>query len=108
MKPHTVDPWDFDAAVAAAIGALRGLDRWINASVVEAAFQGFTALPSPLTFEEDWRAVFGFDPDEEITAEGVQSAYRRAAREAHPDRGGSKEQMQRLNRARDRAASELG
>lgn len=96
------------AAVAAAIGALRGLDRWVNESVVSAAFTGFNALPSPQAFAEDWRAVFGLDPDEAVTAADIQELYRRAAMTAHPDRGGSEGAMARVNRARERALQEIG
>ncbi|NHM25956.1 hypothetical protein G7K71_02805 [Desulfofundulus sp. TPOSR] len=39
--------------------------------------------------------------DGEYTAEAVAAAYRRRAKECHPDAGGSMEEMVRLNQARD-------
>lgn len=54
----------------------------------------------------NWRAVL-----ELATAEAdvptIKRAYRRLAAQAHPDRGGSNEQMARLNLAMDEARKEL-
>ena len=102
------DKWDRVAdniaGIAAAIGALRGLERWVNDANVRAAFQGFAALPDPNAL--DWRAIFGFRLAAVRVAD-VHNAYRRLALECHPDRGGSHEEMQRINRARDQALNAL-
>jgi len=93
------------AAIAKAIEALRGLDRWVNASNVRAAFTGFAALPETLT--EDWREVLGVPNGE--TLDQVKVRYRRMAAEAHPDRpNGSTLQMQRINAAWEAARREMG
>ena len=89
-------------AIAKAVDALRGLDRWVNASMVAAAFKGFTALPSPEQME-DWRQVFGFGADEVIDRRRIRERYRVLSLVAHPDKGGSDEGMARLNRAREEA-----
>ena len=47
--------------------------------------------------EQDYYAVLGLDPDADSRA--VRAAYRRAAREHHPDRGGSAEQFHRIQEA---------
>lgn len=103
------DKWDRVAdniaGVAAAIGALRGLERWVNDANVRAAFKGFAALPDPNRV--DWRAIFGLK-NGDATVANVEAAYRRLAVERHPDRGGSDAAMADLNRARDQARAELG
>jgi hypothetical protein len=48
-----------------------------------------------------WRAVFGLQETEPVGLTKVEKLYRRLARERHPDRGGSNEMMQELNRARE-------
>ena len=99
------DRWDRVAdniaAVAAAVGALRGLDRWVNAYAVRAAFTGFAALPDLSGQAVDWRQVLQLQDVERPTRDMVDRAYRRLAGEAHPDKGGTAEQMARLNAARD-------
>lgn len=49
--------------------------------------------------EQDFYAVLGLDPDADEQA--VRAAYRRAAREHHPDRGGSAAQFHRIQEAWD-------
>lgn len=50
--------------------------------------------PSP---DSDLYAVLGVAPDAD--ADAIRTAYRRRAREAHPDRGGTDEQFQRVQHA---------
>lgn len=87
-------------AVRKTIEALRGLDRWGTGEMVDAAFRGFEALPPP-----NWRGDLGLETD--ATLEDADRAYRGLARSAHPDAGGSVEDMSRLNLAIDRARREL-
>ena len=104
------DKWDRVAdniaGVAAAIGAIRGLERWVNDANVRAAFRGFLALPDPNYV--DWRATLGFKRDEVVSHEELKLRYRRKAHDLHPDRGGDEDAMAQLNRARDLAEKELG
>lgn len=102
------DKWDRVAdnlaGIAAAIAALRGLERWVNDANVRAAFKGFAALPDPNRV--DWRAVFGLK-NGDATVERVKERYRELAYDRHPDRGGSDSMMAELNAARDQALAEL-
>lgn len=68
------------------------------------AFTGFAALPEPGK-SKHWRDIFGFGTLA-ATRKDVDLVYRRLASAAHPDRGGTNEQMAELNRARDQAYEE--
>lgn len=71
--------------------------------IVRAAFKGFAALPPGSA--EDWREVLGVGPGADLSE--AESAFRRAARSAHPDLGGSTDKMARLNAAIAAARAEL-
>lgn len=94
------DRWDRVAdnivAIAKHIEALRGQDRW-GVGTIEQAFAGYEALPAP----EQWWQVLGIGM--QATAAEITEAYRKLARAAHPDTGGSEAAMARLNAARDEA-----
>lgn len=92
-------------AIAKTIDALRGIARWGTGDMLEAAFRGFTALPSQT---KNWRSVLGFAAGERPDAATIEARYRRLAMDAHPDRGGSTERMAQLNKARDEARQEIG
>ena len=93
------DKWDRVAdnigALAKHIEALRGIDRWGVGSIAQ-AFAGYQALPAP----EQWWQVLGVH-DLVATRADIETAYRKLARQAHPDTGGSHAAMARLNAARD-------
>lgn len=91
------------AAVAAHIEATRAIERHGVASVRE-MFAGFVALPA--SSERPWWQVLGVKPD--ASRAEIEAAFRAAARERHPDRGGSDTMMSELNRARDAALREIG
>lgn len=93
-------------AIAKTIEALRGIERWGSGDMLEAAFTGFTALPPP-DATRTWREVLGVPPDERSLVE-VRLAYRRRASAAHPDKGGSHDEMTALNVALAAAEKELG
>lgn len=90
-------------AIAKTIEALRGIARWGSGDMMERAFTGFTALPNP---ERHWSEILGVPSNASL--DDIEAAYRRKAREAHPDTGGSDQAMARLNGARDRARQERG
>ncbi|SCM79806.1 Heat shock protein DnaJ domain-containing protein [uncultured Pleomorphomonas sp.] len=75
-------------------------------ALVRATFRGFTAaLPAP--GRKPWHQVLGVRPS--ATKVEVDGAYKRLARERHPDvAGGSDALMAELNAARDLAYKENG
>lgn len=102
------DKWnrvaDNIAAIAQHIDALRRIDRY-GVGTLEQAFAGYAALPANTA--ANWRDVFGFPSDRRIAWSEVEDAFRNAARAAHPDVGGTHEQMARLTEAKAFAKKEL-
>lgn len=101
-KPHCLpcDTYtrvaDNIAAVAAHIEATRAIARHRVASVAE-MFAGFLALPAPAA-KRPWWAVLSVSQG--ATRGEIEAAFRRLARERHPDRGGTDAGMAELNAAR--------
>lgn len=89
------------AAIAATLEAMRAIERHGGAMILERAFLGFTALPSP----NDWRHVLGFE--ETPTFEQAKVRYRKLAMTNHSDQGGSDARMAELNGAWESAQREL-
>lgn len=102
-KPRCLacDRWtrvaDNIAAIAQHIDALRRIERY-GVGTMEQAFAGYAALPAS---PHDWWIVLEVTPD--ATTAQIDDAFRRLAKKAHPDAGGSHEQMARLNAARTEA-----
>jgi len=95
-------------AIAKTIDALRGVARWGTGDMMEAAFTGFTALPTPETVSTHWRAVMCFHPDDAVNLETAQRRYRELSSSRHPDKsGGSHDAMAALNLAWEQAQEEL-
>lgn len=69
-------------------------------ALVRATFSGFKALPAP-----DWRSVLNVRGN--VTIEAAEAAYKLMARSVHPDKGGSQEEMVRVNAAIEAARKEL-
>lgn len=92
------------AAIAGHIEALRRCDRY-GVGSLEQALAGYKALPADTA--ADWRSVFGFPPASRPTRDQVDEKFKAMARTRHPDRGGSEEGMQQINRAREFAFAEL-
>lgn len=92
------------AAIAGHIEAIRACDRY-GVGTLEQAFTGYAALPANTA--ENWRDVFGFGIDARVTWDQVEAAFRDAARAAHPDVGGTHDQMARLSEAKAFARKEL-
>lgn len=105
-----VDRYDTPAANLQAIHhvleARRVELRHGTLALVRATFRGFTAaLPAP--GRKPWHQVLGVRPS--ATKVEVDGAYKRLARERHPDvAGGSDALMAELNAARDLAYKENG
>lgn len=95
-------------AIRKTIEALRGIERWGSSEMMNRVFTGFAALPETAGQSNGvtWWQVLGFDSPHYNKVQ-FEQAYRKAAKTAHPDSGGSDEQMARLNwaikQARDTA-----
>jgi hypothetical protein len=109
-KPRVLacDKWDRVAdniaAIAGHIDAIRAQERY-GVGTLDQAFAGYAALPENTA--RDWRQVFGFADGSFPTWPDVEDKFRAAARAAHPDAGGSHEQMARLTEAKAFARKEL-
>jgi len=94
------------AAIWATLEAMRSIERHGGAEILNRAFTGFIALPSP----EQWWQVLGFE-NTDVSEDDVNAAYRKLAQRYHPDRGGSEgdatQQMARINVARDAAKAHI-
>lgn len=92
-----------------AIEAMRQLERHGGGTMMERAFTGFLALPSPIAAGRHWRSVLGFGADEKVSADEVKQRYRALAAERHQDvAGGSDSAMAELNAARAQALEAVG
>jgi hypothetical protein len=83
------------AAIAATLDAMRAIERHGGAEILDRAFTGFVALPSP---EQPWQ-VLGVQMS--ASRSEIEQAYRRLAMQHHPDRGGNQDEMARINAARE-------
>lgn len=94
------DKWDRVGdnigAIAAHLEALRAQDRY-GVGTMAQAFAGYAALPPEAG--ADWWIILGVHA--QAIPEQVEEAFRRLARQAHPDVGGNPHEMARLNTARD-------
>lgn len=82
------------------IEALRGIERWGSAEMMNIAFSGFTAL-NATNPGESWWTILGVEATSSL--DEIEAGYKRQMKTAHPDAGGSHEAMQKLNLARDQA-----
>lgn len=89
-------------AIGLTIAALRAIERFGASDMLERALSAFEALPAPL----EWWDVLQIRRD--AGRETIEAAFRRLAKDHHPDRGGSTAKMAELNRAREAALKETG
>jgi hypothetical protein len=92
-------------AIRLTLAAMRALERWGAYTAEQAAEGARLALPPPASDEPAWWEVLGVKRDWPLDA--IEAVYRTKVEKAHPDRGGSIEEMSRLNAARDEARKEL-
>jgi len=85
------------AAVAATLEAMRAIERHGGAEILDRAFTGFAALPGPGS-SEHWTDV--------LDRSDPEGSYRRLRAQHHPDRGGSAEAFQRVQRAWEQCQQE--
>lgn len=91
-------------AIAKTIEALRGIERWGSGDMMERAFTGFAALPSP---EVHWTQRLGIGLN--ATADEIDNAWKLLAKVYHPDSGSEpdSDRMAKINAARDQAKREI-
>jgi hypothetical protein len=89
-------------AIAATLEAMRAIERYGGAEILDRAFSGFEALPAP----KPWWEILGLRHKPSSRAD-VELAFRARARTLHPDMGGSDAAMAELNDARERALKEV-
>jgi len=100
-KPRVlaVDKWDRVAdniaALAAHIDAIRRQERY-GVGTLDQAFAGYMALAGPAS-AKPWYVVLRVAEGDHIDV--CEAAYRKLASTAHPDKGGSHDQMAALNSA---------
>lgn len=95
------------AAIAATLDAMRAIKRHGGAEILDRAFTGFTALPAPMAAGRPWRDVLGVAFDER-DAGRITECYRIQRSKSHPDKGGTSEAFQAVDRAYEAAQRELG
>lgn len=89
-------------SLALTIEAMRAIERHGGALMMERAFEGFAALSTPGA--KSWWRVLQVPAN--ASRDEIEFAYRRLARERHPDRGGSDAMMAELNAAREQGFKE--
>lgn len=107
-KCFAVDKWDRVEdnmrAISLTINALRGLSRWGSQDMVDAAFQGFDALPA--SSAHGWWVVLDVRRDE--PAHQIESRYRFLVKHAHPDMGGDADKFIEIQAAYNEFKRERG
>lgn len=88
-------------SIGLGIAHLRGLERHGGGTMMERAFEGFAALPSPDSFDP-WAVMGLLQQNGPYSKSQIEARYRDLARQRHPDApGGSTEDFQKLAKARD-------
>jgi hypothetical protein len=100
---------DDDADQATRIAARRrvGVMREELLALVNPRFGKRESQPKQLSSEERHRQMLGLPIDGCLSAPEIHQAWKRAAKAAHPDAGGSADQFQALSAARDALIREV-
>ena len=87
--------------LAAHMDAMRSIDRHGVQSAKE-ALRAFAALPPPsASMATPWHETLGVSPN--ASPDEIRAAHRAKSKTAHPDAGGSAEEMAKLNAAKESA-----
>ena len=95
------------AAVAGTLEALRTVERYGGAAILDRAFTGFVALPPPMDLRT-WRQVLSISEGVRVTELLLDEAYMRARSAAHPDKGGAPGEFDAVQKCYEAAKLELG
>lgn len=88
------------------LNAMRALERWGAYTLEQAAKGARLALPAPQSIGPKWWDVLGVARSWPLDA--IEAVWRTKVEKAHPDRGGSAEDMAALNAAIAQARKEKG
>lgn len=88
-------------AITQTVNAMRSIERWGVSEIMDRMFQGFLSLPS----EVHWKSVLGLSGV--VTKEQLVEAYKKKAKETHPDTGGSSEAFSEVNMAYSQGLKEI-
>ena len=72
-------------AIVKTIEALRGIERWGAAEMMDRAFAGFARLPEKAV--ETWREALEFKPHDQVSLDLVEQRFRSLVKTYHPDGG---------------------
>jgi hypothetical protein len=100
--------WENVYALGKAIEAIRAIDRYGVSEFMERAFTGFRELPAGDYVES--KSVSCYDIlgiEKNATEAEIKAAFFAKAKEAHPDKGGTPDQFDRLNKAKEEALKNL-
>lgn len=92
-------------AIGLHLEALRGMERW-GVGTLDQAFAGYQALPETAGLDPWWKVLGASEPPRSI--DELREIYRAAARQAHPDTGGSHEAFVRVQTAFEEGRAALG
>ena len=90
-----------DRATQAAARRRLGVIRDVLHGLTTPRFGQRQDSPKPLTSEERHRQLLGLPLDRRLSAPEIHRAYKRVAKRAHPDAGGSAREFLELSAARD-------
>ncbi len=94
------DPADNVRAIGKTIEALRGIARWGTGDMMERAFQGFEALPSPDA--NPWWAELGFYSESDALSSDFEKRAKSLMQQYHPDKPeGDEWRFKQILKARD-------
>lgn len=80
--------WENIRAIEKSIDAIRSIERWGGAKIMESAISGFKALPAEaITVARAWHEVLEVSPN--ASPEVIKAAYRQQLHKTHPDKGGN-------------------
>lgn len=91
-------------ALVHTIDAMNAISRHGSSELLEQAMSGFAALPEA-SKPDDWWIMLGVA--RQSPAAVVKAAWRFKVSQAHPDVGGSADEMAKINAALERAESEI-
>lgn len=95
-----IEPWQNLAGIAEYIKAIRAQER-NGIFTASEMFASFASLPA----RSHWSSVLGIELP--ATRAEIDAAYRRLAKQMHPDVGGTDDQMADLNAAYEQAKEEV-